>query len=72
MINLSIPIRCGEKTCAESSGKFCRFVSARFDGSDPYCDLFHKPLTDTNGGIAGWLLRCEQCRSAEREVVGMK
>ena len=65
MIRLSIPITAGPLTCAEHRGRFCRFMRARIDGSNPTCALFGAALSDEDGDIYGWLLRCPECIEAE-------
>jgi hypothetical protein len=65
-VNLTIPIECGEDTCSRAKGHFCKFQEWRVDGTKPRCTLFEKPLFDEAGGINGWLLRCKQCKEAEK------
>ena len=67
MRTLKINVRCGEKTCAEAPGRFCRFFGARIDGSQPGCALFGAPLFDENGGVEGWIQRCFDCLEADEE-----
>ena len=68
MRTLKIKLDCGQTTCASEPGKFCRFLTARADGSCPQCNLFGGwRLTDANGDLTGWILRCQACLEAEVE-----
>lgn len=60
---LSINIRCGEKTCAWTPGKFCAYVRTRRFGTVFICDLFG-PLEQ----MEGWLIRHPSCLAASVEV----
>ena len=64
---IRISVTCGDTTCAYSPGNFCSYVGSRIDGSATRCTLFNVPLKDKNGGITGWLLRCETCLALEEE-----
>lgn len=69
-------VRCGEKTCARELGVFCPYVRNSHCGKYWVCTLFRSideyhiddyptSLYDAQGGIEGWLLRCEACLHAE-------
>ena len=65
---VQVRLKCGEKTCAWSPGKFCRFFGSRNFGQNPICCLFPSDpgtYTDLNE-IDGWIQRCEICLSAEK------
>lgn len=49
---------CGEKTCAQAKGVFCRmlgFLSVNEDYG--YCHAYQKNVFSKNG----WLQRCDEC-----------
>lgn len=60
---ITVDIRCGELTCAESKGKFCKYFGTRRMGTEWVCRLFpteedsFTPLEEKNG----WTLRCNEC-----------
>lgn len=58
---LTIEIRSGETTCAESPGVFCPWLELR-RFSDSSCGLFHRYL----GDVDGWVTRCQECLEAEK------
>lgn len=70
-IKLSFIIECGEKTCASSPGKFCKFFGSRRFGTIACCLLFpdkeglsFTELDTDNDGE--WTLRCEDCLSFKK------
>jgi hypothetical protein len=59
---LTIEIRSGYTTCAESPGVFCDWMTfQRFHESS--CRLFHRRLDD----VDGWVARCPECLEAEKQ-----
>ena len=65
-MKVQLEFTCGEKTCAISPGKFCRFVSTTHFGTRHICLLFPAinrqdqmplPLQEADG----WLHRCPEC-----------
>jgi hypothetical protein len=59
-ITLTIPIECGEKTCASEPGKFCQFLDMGRWGCNPACSIWGVGLTELTEQT-GWLQRCPQC-----------
>lgn len=53
---IKFKIRCGEYTCAESPGKFCRFLKWRMNNTQ-YCWIFGETLFEEKG----WVRRCRPC-----------
>jgi hypothetical protein len=64
-MRITLNINCGKDSCAKERGVFCQFLVSRMGGSDPRRYLFDELLYDSDGGITGWLLRCEECKEAE-------
>jgi len=70
--HLSLPIECGEKTCASQKGKFCEFLYVERFGTTPFCKLFseqlrikgHVPLEE----VDGWLQRHPRCLELESKL----
>lgn len=68
-------VHCGEKTCASEPGAFCPFLRNRHYGKYWVCTLFRNTedlptdLRGSEGGVEGWLLRCEACLQAEALAV---
>lgn len=60
---LNILIECGEKTCASSPGKFCKYLWVRRFGTESVCSLFpSEPDTCTVlDAEDGWTQRCQAC-----------
>lgn len=44
MRTLSIPINCGEKTCASAPGVFCKQIRTLKHGQIRICNIFKKEL----------------------------
>ena len=63
MRTLSIPINCGEKTCASAPGVFCKQIRTLKYGQIWICNIFEKELEIKNG----WTQRCDQCLQHEGE-----
>jgi len=58
MPRYSIEIQCGETTCAESPGNFCKFVGSHCFGTKFGCNLFEGPIDDD---CSGTLKRSPEC-----------
>jgi hypothetical protein len=54
---IRLETECGERTCASTPGKFCRFVKSKNFGTEFVCILFDRKLFDEGG----WLQRCGEC-----------
>jgi len=69
MKTLTVKVRCGENTCAESPGVFCPFVGTRKMGTVYVCLLFpseDRASTDLREDRPGGSLqRLAVCRTAE-------
>jgi len=65
MRTLKFDISCGEKTCAESPGVLCQFITTRMDGSRPRCVLFDVEILVAWESTKGWLLRDAKCLAKE-------
>jgi hypothetical protein len=72
--SLLLRVECGETTCAEEPGKFCVYMGAISFGQKSVCLLF--PDVENakgSGGYTvleekdGWVRRCAECLSAERD-----
>ena len=64
MRTLSIPINCGEKTCASAPGVFCKQIRTLKYGQIWICNIFEKELEIKNG----WTQRCDQCLQHEEDI----
>jgi hypothetical protein len=50
---------CGETTCAESKGIFCKFFTHQFmQEGYGYCLQYDKLLRENDDG---WIVRCDEC-----------
>ena len=64
MRKMIINFRAGEKTCAESKGKFCPFMRTWL-GDMPTCVIFDEEFLE----VENWLvMRCKECLEGEIEV----
>ena len=61
---ITLDIRCGENTCAESKGNFCKYVGTRRMGTEYVCRLFpsnEDSFTALKEDENEWLKRCDEC-----------
>lgn len=66
---LAIEINCGDTTCAEEPGKFCRYLRVSRFGSAYHCQLFsefEEKRLETLQEKDGWLQRHPRCLAAEK------
>lgn len=62
---LNFEFECGEKTCAESPGKFCKFMTYNSRSGKSICYFFGQ-LYDENG----WVQRAEKCIEMSKNKLG--
>lgn len=65
MRKMIINFRAGEKTCAESKGKFCPFMRVEIGGDFPSCVIFDEEFLEVENG---YVMRCKECLESEIEV----
>ena len=66
-MEVSLEINCGELTCAEEPGKFCRFLKWTLNGRAS-CWLFGETLDDSSKKLPGWTMRCRSCIDTAKPV----
>lgn len=60
---ISVQIECGEKTCASSSGVFCKYFGYKGLGTMPHCLFFDTRLYEEHG----WIQRADLCLENEKQ-----
>ena len=63
-IILRIPVECGEKTCASTPGKFCKYMTYSIVDNGATCQLFGLLSIDN-----GWVMRAADCVSLGEQTM---